>query len=463
MNRDITVVMNGRPGTIGRTVRLVLWHPVRIVPVSLLAVIAVSTALLMLPGVRAGPERAPFFTAMFTATSAISTTGLEINQTSEYWSAFGHVVIAALTQLGGYGVMTAAMLTTLLVARRLGLRNRLVVQAETTRMGIGNIRRVLVFIALVMLVSEVVIALILTTRLYLYYDYPLGQATWYGVFHAIQAFNNGGFTLFNGSMSGFVSDPWVSLSLAIGVIVGSLGFPVIFELVRSWRRPQRWSVLTRLTLWGSAALLAVGFLAVLYFERNNQVTLGGLDPQTKVLAAFVQSAFPRSGGFYTVDYGAMREETKFVITILMFIGGGSASPAGGIKVGTAFLLAFVVWAELRGEPEVVIARRRIASVAQRQALTITLLSLALVTATTLTLVGETRGLRVYDLLFEAVSALSTAGLSVGLTPDLPLPAQATLMVLMFIGRLGTIIAASALALNTRPRRYRYPEEQPIVG
>ncbi|HEX5596777.1 MAG TPA: potassium transporter TrkG [Micromonosporaceae bacterium] len=442
--------------------RRLLRHPVRIVPLGLLAAIAVATALLMLPAARAGTGGASFFTALFTATSAICTTGLVITETSEYWTAFGHVIITLLTQLGGFGIITAALLTALLVSQRLGLGGRQAF-AESTRFQVGHARTLLAWIALTMLVCEAVIAAFLTARLTIAYDYPLGRAAWYGVFHAVQAFNNSGFALFQGSATNFVGDAWISLPLTLGVVVGSLGFPVIFELVRHRRRPALWSIHTRLTVWGSLILLAVGFLSVLYFERDNPATLGPLAPGTKVLAAFVQGAIPRSGGLQTVDYAAMNEETLASTTILMFIGGGSASTAGGIKVTTFFLLAFVIWAELRGEPDVVIGHRRIAGATQRRALTIALLSVALVTVATLTLVAETTGLRLHRMLFEAVSAFSTAGLSVGITQQLPKAGQVVLIILMFIGRLGTIVAASALALHTRIRHYGYPEEQPIVG
>lgn len=423
----------------------------------------ISTAMLMLPAARAGPEPAPFLTALFTATSAICTTGLEINSTAEYWSPLGHVIITLLTQVGGYGIMTAGLLLTLLVSQRLGLRGRLVLQTEGTGLNLGNARRLLGWLWLTMLGFEAVIAGVVALRLRLHYDYPIGRATWYGVFHAVQAFANGGFSLFGKSLTEFVADPWVSLALALGVVIGSLGFPVLYELRRYWRQPSCWSILTRLTIWGSLLLLAVGFLTVLYFERDNDGTLGRLDPGARMLAAFANSAFPRSGGFSTIDTTAMREETVSFTTILMFIGGGSASPAGGIRVTTFFLLAFVIWAELRGEPDVVISQRRIASVAQRQALTIALLGVAAVTIATLVVVAETQGRAVNQVLFEIVSAFSTSGLSVGLTPDFPPPAQAVQVFLMYVGRLGTIVAGSALALNTRQRRYHYPEERPLVG
>lgn len=447
----------------GASARRVLWQPVRSVPLAGLATIIIGTAALLLPVARNAPGSTPPVTALFTATSALSTTGLSLENTAQYWSPFGQVIIALLTQVGGLGVMTAAMLLVLVVSKRLGLRGRLLLQTESARVGIGNTRRLLLQIVAIVLRCEAVIALVVAARLFFGYDYPAGRALWYGAFHAIQAFNNSGFTLFRDSIAEFVDDWWICLPLTIGVIIGGIGFPVLFELGRAWRTPGRWSTHTRLTIFGSLALLAVGFGAVLGLEWRNPETLGPLDPSAKALAAFVQGTIPRSGGLQSLDYGAMSEETLGVVTGLMFIGGGSASTAGGIKVTTFFLLAFVTWAQLRGEPDVVVGRRRIAGSTQRQALTVTVLGIALTGVGTVALLGLTDDVRPHQALFEVMSAFSTAGLSTGVTPGLPTGAQVILILLMFVGRVGTIVAASALALHTRHRRYRYPEEHPIVG
>lgn len=444
--------------------RRTLQHPARIVPFAFLCTIAVGTVLMMLPVSRAASGHAPFVTALFTATSAICTTGLTPVDTATYWSDFGHVMIAALTQIGGYGIMTMATLLGLLVSRRLGLRSRLMAQAETSSgLALGEVRGVLVQAAVIMFATEVVIAAIVAGRLALTYDYPIGTAIWDGVFHAVQAFNNAGFALRSDGMLGFVGDWWICIPLTLGVIVGGIGVPVLFELARELRKPAAWSTHTRLTVWGSLVLLALGFVTVLGFEWRNPGTLGPLGVAEKVLAAFVQGTIPRSGGFNTVDFGAMNSETLAVTTGLMFVGGGSASTAGGIKVTTFFLLAYVIWSEVRGERDVVVGRRRIAESTQRQATSVALLGVGVVAVGTLALVVLTAGLPFDRALFEATSAFGTAGLTAGVTPTLSEPAQVVLVMLMFVGRVGTVAVASALALNTRRRLYRYPEERPIVG
>ncbi|MEV6366735.1 potassium transporter TrkG [Micromonospora musae] len=443
--------------------RRFLRHPVRLVPFGFLATILLGTGLLMLPWATNEHRYTPFVTALFTATSAVSVTGMAVVDTPDYWNPFGLAMITVLTQIGGIGIVTGATLVILLVARQLGLRNRLLVQAETQEFGFGDVRRLLLRIAATALVCEAVITVILTLRFQLSYEYPFGRALWHGVFHAVQGFNNGGFALYSDNLAGFARDGWITLPLALGAIIGGLGFPALFEAVREWRQPSRWAVATKLTVWGSAALLLVGFLGLLLAEWANPRTLGPFDWPDKLLAAFTQDAFIRTGGFNVVPTDALDEETYPLMIALMFIGGGSASTAGGIKVATFFLLAFVIWAEIRGEPDVTIGRRRVANASQRQAITLVLISVVLLAIGTVTLILMTENTRALQTLFEVASAFTTTGLSVGIAPTLPESGQLALVVLMYIGRVGPLTLGSAIALNTRRRLYRYPEEQPIVG
>ncbi|SCE91654.1 potassium uptake protein, TrkH family [Micromonospora coriariae] len=443
--------------------RRLLRNPVRLVPFGFLVLILLGTGLLMARWATVGHQRPPLITALFTATSAVSVTGMAVTDTPNYWSDGGLVVITLLTQLGGLGILTVAALIVLVVARQLGLRNRLLVQAESAEFGIGDVARLLRRIAVTVFTCEAVMTALVTGRLWLVYDYPFGRALWSGVFHAIQAFNNGGFALYSEGLLAFDRDPWVSLPLAFGAIVGGLGFPALFEAAREWRRPARWLVSTKLTIWGSAALLLLGFAGLLAAEWTNTSTIGSYDVRGKMLASFTQIALSRTGGYSVMDITALQEESYPLLIVLMFIGGGSASTAGGIKVATFFLLAFTIWAELRGEPDVTVGRHRVATASQRQAITVTLLSVALVAAGTMILLLLTEGVRFVAALFEVTSAFSTTGLTIGLAGTLPASGQLTLTVLMFIGRVGPLTLGSAIALNTRRRLYRYPQAQPIVG
>ncbi|HUF34137.1 MAG TPA: potassium transporter TrkG [Acidimicrobiales bacterium] len=436
--------------------------PTQFIVGGFLAAILTGATLLMLPVASTGEGSAPFLTALFTATSAVCVTGLIVVDTPVYWSNVGEVVLLVLIQLGGFGLMTVGSLVGLLLSRRIGLRQRMTAQAERGALVLGDVRDVLVRVAAFSFTFEVVAASIIAVRLWTTYDEPFGEAAYLGVFHAVSAFNNAGFALYSDSLIGFVTDWYVSLTVAAAVILGGIGFPVLMELKRNLRRPQRWSLHTKLTLTTTSALLVLGTLAMLVFEWSNPATLGPLSGPDSVLAGFFQAVMPRTAGFNSVDTGAMNETTWLATSVLMFIGGGSASTAGGIKVTTFALLAFVIWSETRGDPEVVLFGRSTPSTVQRQALSVALLGLGAAVLGTFVLTSVSdAGLS--RSLFEAFSAFGTVGLSTGITPSLPAVGQATLIVLMFIGRVGPITLFAALVLRQRQRLYNLPLERPIIG
>ena len=437
-------------------------HPARIVPLAFLGAISIGTALLLLPVSRAGDRGADFITAAFTSVSATCVTGLTPVDPATYWSPFGQAVILLLIQVGGFGIMTLATLLSLLVAGKLGLSSRLIVQSESRVLNLGDVRSVLRRVAVTMAIFELSIAVIVTVRFRIAYDDNLADAVWHGVFHAVSAFNNAGFSLYSDNLIGFVDDPWITLPLCAAVVAGGLGFPVLAELYQRFRRPRYWTVHTRLTVYGSLILLAGGILGFLAFEWANDATIGSLPSGGKAIAAVTGGVMPRTAGFNSVDYGQVTPETLLMTDILMFIGGGSAGTAGGIKVGTFFLLGFVIWSEIRGEPDVNIAHRAISSATVRQALTVALLGVGVVTAGTMVLLMLT-DFTVQVVFFESISAFATVGLTTGITSSMSWSAELVLMVLMFVGRVGTITVATGLALQTRHRHYQLPEERPIVG
>jgi trk system potassium uptake protein TrkH len=436
-------------------------HPARLVPIAFLAAILVGTALLMLPVARVAEGGAPFLTALFTATSAVCVTGLIVVDTPTYWTGFGQGVILLLFQFGGFGIMSGATLLGLLVMRRLRLDFRLVAQAETRTLGLGDVSTVLRLILGTTLAMEAAVATVLALRLHAAYGESWPEAAWHAVFHSVSAFNNAGFSTYSDSLVRFATDPWVILPIIAAIVLGGIGFPVLHEIRRE-RRWSRWSVHTRITLAGSAFLLVAGALAIGAYEWNNPATLGALETPGRALGALFHSVTARTAGFNTVDVGQMHVETLVVNYVLMLIGGGSAGTAGGIKVTTFFLLGAVVLAEIRGDRDTIAFGRRMSTDAQRQALTVVLLAMAVLGLSVLALLSLT-DLPLHVLMFEAISAFATVGLSTGITGQLPAGGQAVLVLLMFIGRVGTITVATALALRSRDRLYRYPEERPIVG
>jgi potassium uptake TrkH family protein len=442
--------------------RPILDHPERIIPLAFLTTILIGSLLLMLPWASADGQVAPVLVALFTSTSAVCVTGLIVVDTATYWSPFGQGVIMALFQIGGFGIMAGATLLGLMISRRIPLGRRLVVQAETKSLTLADVKNVLRTVLVVTLLFEGVTALVITLRLHFTYGEPWDAAIWNGLFHAVSAFNNAGFSTYSDNLVRFALDPLILLPLAAAVIVSGLGFPVINELQARWREPDRWSVHAKLTVYGTVALLLIGFLAVLVAEWNNAGTVGDMPTAGKILNAFTHSVMSRTAGFNTVDVGQMRSETLLLTDGLMLIGGGSAGTAGGIKITTFLVLGVVVWAEIRGRSDVTVFNRRICPDAQRQALTVVLLAVGLVGVATLAILSMTP-FPLDRVLFEVVSAFATVGLSTGITADLPPAAQIILAVLMFVGRVGTITVAASLALRTRHVPYRHPLERPIVG
>ncbi|MEX2660122.1 MAG: potassium transporter TrkG [Acidimicrobiales bacterium] len=442
--------------------RLRLRHPAQFVVAGFAATITIGTLLLLLPIAARGPGGASLITALFTATSATCVTGLIVVDTPVYWTGFGQGVILVLIQLGGFGIMTVGSLIGLLLAHKIGLRQRMTAQAERNALDLGGVGRVVLRVAGFSLFFEATATVLLTLRLWTAYDEPFATAAYNGLFHAVSAFNNAGFSLYSDNLMRFVTDPWICLTVAFAVILGGIGFPVLNELKNKLRHPRRWSLHTKLTLTTTAALLTVGTLAFVAFEWTNPDTFGDLGSADSLLASFFQGVMPRTAGFNSVDTSALNDSTLLVSSALMLIGGGSASTAGGIKVTTFALLAFVIWSETRGDPEVTLFGRRTASNVQRQALAVALLGLAAGVIGTFILlsvadVGMGRSL------YESFSAFGTVGLSTGITSFLPDVGKITLIFLMFLGRVGPVTLFAALVLRQRQRLYRYPEERPIIG
>ena len=439
-----------------------LSHPSAVLALAFLTAIALGTGLLSIPAAVARGDAAPLLVALFTATSAVCVTGLVVVDTGTYWSPLGQGIILGLFQLGGFGIMTSATLLGLLVNRQLRLRSKLLLQAETHSLGLGDVKSVAKLVLWTTLATEAAVALVLAFRFALKYDFVWNEALWHGVFHSISAFNNAGFSTWSDSVSKFVGDALVLGPLMLAIVIGGIGFPVLHELWRTRRSPRPLSIHAALTLWGSVGLVLGAALLLLLVESRNPKTFGALDWPERLLAAIFTSVSARTAGFNAIDIGGLTVESLNLHYLLMFIGGGSAGTAGGVKVTTFFVLLLIVWSEVRGYPDVEFKSRRIASPVQRQALTILVLSAGAVVLATLVIVPMTP-LPYEKVLFEVISAFATVGLSTGITADLPAAAQLVLVALMFAGRVGVVTLAAAIAVNVARRGYRFPEERPIVG
>lgn len=425
--------------------------------------ILLGTLVLMTPFASQSREATDPLTALFTATSATCVTGLVTVDTGGHWSTFGELVILGLIQVGGLGIMSVATLLVMLVGRRLTASADVLTGAEARSIADRTPGQVLLGVVRFTLAVELVMALVLIVRLRVAYHSDWGSAVYSGVFHAISAFNNAGFGLLPDSAVQWAQDPWMCVPLMLSVMIGGLGFPVWWELLRHWRRPYaRWTVHATITIWGSVVLWVVGTVLFAAFEWDNKSTLGPMGTGGKILAAAFQSVVARTAGFNSVDIGALHQESLLLLDGLMFIGGGSAGTAGGVKVATFAILGFVIWAELRGEPTVRVLNRRLSPANMRQALTVALLATGMVVAATGALMVLTP-FRLDVVLFEVISAFATVGMSTGITADIPAAGQVILVVMMFLGRIGPITLGAALALRNRPRRYEVPEERVLVG
>jgi trk system potassium uptake protein TrkH len=444
-----------------------LWafrHPIRLVPLLYLIVIVAGTLVLWMPFSRAGDLGAPLSTAVFTSVSAVAVTGLIVEDTPTYWSGFGQVMILLLIQIGGLGTKTAATFFALIVGRGFVLRRTVDRELEREQLNLSDAGYALKLILIITLSIEVVATLILTARFHALHDMPLGEAAWHGLFQAVSAFNNAGFSTFSDSLMGFSADAVILLTLSFGVIIGSLGFPVLQDLIKCKSCYRDWTLHSKITLYGTAVLLSIGFFVILIAEASNPATLGNMSGQERALNAFVHSVMPRTAGFNSLDVGSFRDETLLANYILMFIGGGSAGTAGGIKVTTVTVLFVILYYQIRGLGDPEMEGRQITNRLASQAVTVIMIAISSILVAAFYLAARTTH-ALEDILFECVSAFATVGLSRGITGDLPVDAQLILVLLMFIGRVGTITAATWLAMGAvgRGSPPKSSMRDPIIG
>ncbi|MEW6771104.1 MAG: TrkH family potassium uptake protein [Bacillota bacterium] len=432
--------------------------PPQVLVLGFAGLILAGTLLLNTGGATRSGVPPGFLTALFTATSSVCVTGLVVVDTGTYWSAFGQTVILLLIQLGGLGIMTSATIFSILLGRQIGLKERLLIRESLSQVNVAGVVRLVKRVLLFTLIIEGFFAVVLVLRLAQEYGWP--GTLWYGLFHAVSAFNNAGFDLFGDfrSLTGYLSDPVVNFGIALPVIIGGLGFSVVSELVRH-RKWRRFSLHAKLTLVTTAGLLLAGFVLFLILERTN--TLGGLAWPTRVLASFFQAVTPRTAGFNTVDIGALNPATQLLLCLLMFVGASPGSTGGGIKTTTFILLGLTVWSLAAGREGTEVFGRRIPIAQVLRAIGIFMLGVGWVSAALLVLlIVEQKDF--LPLLFETVSAFGTVGLSMGITPDLSPLGRFVIILTMFVGRLGPLTVAFALAQRRRAA-FRHPEEQIMVG
>ncbi|MCM2677424.1 TrkH family potassium uptake protein [Alkalicoccobacillus plakortidis] len=436
--------------------------PPQLIMIVFFILIIIGTALLMLPVSSSGPHSVTFLDALFTATSAICVNGLVVVDTGLTYSTFGQGIIMILIQIGGLGFMTLGVIIAIVLGKRIGLKQRLIIQQTTHSNSSSGLVKLCLYIACIAFVFEAVAVCVLTTRWMA--ELGLKDAFFHASFYSISAFNNAGFSIWSDSLSEFIDDPVVNLTIMGLFISGGLGYIVIVEIFRK----RNWKKLTlhsKIVLVSSGALLLTGFLLIYALESMNPDTFGQLTWSERLWSGWFQSATARSAGFNTIDINSMLSSSQLVLILLMFIGASSGGTGGGIKTTTFFVLLLATFTTFRGGGQIHAFERKIPSETIMRALAVVISSLSFVFLVAL-LLTVTEGIHeehFMEVLFEATSAFSTAGLSMGLTSELSSVGKCIVIVTMFIGRLGPLTLAYALAKKKRKSKLGYAEDQVLIG
>jgi trk system potassium uptake protein len=433
-----------------------LGAPPLILSGSFLLLILLGTVLLKLPIATQVPIS--WLQSLFTATSAVTVTGLAVVDTGTEFTLFGQTVIALLIQFGGLGLMTFAIVTLIALGGKVGFLERTVAreafnQTDSSTL-VDTAKSVLVFALIVELIGMIILSV--------HWRSELGWQTslFHGFFYTISAFNNAGFALSPNNLMPYVDDVVVNLTITGLFIVGGLGFSVWMDL----RRHRRWSKLTvysRMMIVGTVVINVVALIAIYLIEYNNPNTLGPLSETGKWLASWFQAVAPRTAGFNTLPIDKLEDATTSIMLVLMFIGGGSMSTASGIKVVTFMVLLLSTYGYLRRDEQVSIFKREISKETISKALALTMISVGVTWLAIFALLLSEKA-PILDAVFETVSALGTVGLSRGLTSHLSVSGEFIIIFLMFIGRLGPLTLAYFLA-SPRSKKLRYAETKLTIG
>ncbi len=448
--------------------------PTQTVVMSFAIVILVGATLLNMPIASNNGQQVGFINALFTATSATCVTGLVVVDTGTYWTTFGKVVVISLIQIGGLGIMTFSTLLALLIRRKITLKERMLIQESFNQFELEGMVRLTKNIIIATFAIEFTGALIFSSVFIPQFGWGRGFA--YGIFHAISSFCNAGFDLMGAhtgtftSFTSYVNNPIININTMMLIVVGGLGFSVWIDCLKAFkeRSLSHLSLHSKVVLTMTAGLILIGALSIFLLEINNPETIKNLPWSGKILASFFQSVTPRTAGYNTLDIGSLTMATRFLIIILMFIGGSPGSTAGGIKTSTAGILLFAVISVIRGRESTEIYRKRLPKYLVYRAVSVALVSFLLVVVATMALsIVETpyNNPDFLTLLFEATSAFGTVGLTLNYSPHLTFIGKIIISLCMFAGRVGPLSLILALARSAIKNRghIKYPEDRIMVG
>ncbi|MGN0365045.1 MAG: TrkH family potassium uptake protein [Suilimivivens sp.] len=438
---------------------------VRIIAMGYLAVIILGTLLLLLPGMTAEGCRTDFLTALFTATSATCVTGLVVVDTATHWTLLGQGTILLMIQIGGLGFMTMGVLLAMLLKKRITLRVRGLLQESMNYMQMGGVLRLLKTAFQGTLLFESVGAVLLAARFIPVFG--VGKGIYYGVFHSVSAFCNGGFDLmgtYSGKYSSLVEfhgDILINVVIMALIILGGIGFFVWSDIRKNGLCWKKYMLHTKITLFSTAFLLIGGTILFLIFEKEN--LLSGMNGKDQLLAAAFSSVTARTAGFNTIDTGGLTSASKLLTIVLMFIGGSPGSTAGGIKTVTAVVLVTYVWSNLRESKGVNIFHRRLDDDVIRKASNVVVISLLMAVTSVIIICFIQPQLSVEDILFEVFSAIGTVGMSTGITRDLTMVSRILIILLMYCGRIGSMSFALSFTERKKAAPVQLPVEKIMIG
>lgn len=443
-------------------------QPTQIMVIGFASVIFIGGFLLNLPIATQSGESIGFLDALFTSTSAVCVTGLIVVDTATYWSAFGQIVIITLIQIGGLGFMTITTMFALITKKRINLRERLLIQESLNQIDLSGLVRLTRYVLMITFIIEGIGALLLSTVFIPQFGVKIGIC--YSIFHAISAFCNAGFDLM-GSVSGqfssityYVNNFTVTLTISGLIIFGGIGFPVILDIIKH-KKLSKLNLHSKIVILTTAILIVTGMVFILLSEFNNPDTLGKLPIGGKFLASLFQSVTARTAGFNTIDLSMMHQGSLFVMMILMFIGASPASTGGGIKITTLATIMLTVKSFILGKEDIEVYERRISTSTIRKSLGIFFIGISVVVIGTLLISITEKEFTLVEAGFEVVSAFATVGLSLGGSPNLTVIGKVLIMIFMFMGRVGSLTIFMAL-LSKGPKNnqtIRYPEGKIIVG
>lgn len=435
-------------------------NPPLIVCLSFFALILFGAILLDLPIASANGERIGFLNAFFTSTSASCVTGLIVANTATQWTVFGKVVIIILIQIGGLGTMVFISLIAMALNKRIGISERRIIKEQTNADTSKGIIRLVIYIIKFSLAVELIGAILLATKFIP--DFGLERGILFSIFHSISAFCNAGFDIIGNSLTDYVSDFTVNMTISLLIIFGGLGFTVFIDIYRK-RRFKNLSLHSKVVISFTAILLLVGTLAFFLIEHNS-AAMEGLSLKGKVLSSFFMSVTARTAGFNTIDIGKMQEGSVIVTIMLMFIGASPASTGGGIKTTTFGVLLSSTISVLRGNKEIEIFHKKIPYDTLIKSLCIFTLGSFLVIFSSLWITIIEQGKFLYlDILYEIVSAFGTVGVSRGITANLSSLSKIILIILMYLGRVGAATLGVSILDTHRKKHTRYSEGKIIVG